>query len=233
VYWTVTTSPMWDGSGESDVIDVVVSAWLTVCDSVADTLPLKFESPAYVAVNDFAPALVNVMSHWPAATVAVHDKVPSLTVTFPVGVPPNDVTVYCTVTDSPTTEESGESDVIDVVVSHLSTVCGSVADTLPLKSESPAYVAVSDRAPAVVRTMSHWPAATVAVQLSTPSLTVTSPVGVPAPGESATTAYCTVTAAPTTEESGESDVMDVVVSAWLTVWGSAPDALPLKSASPA
>ena len=30
--------------------------------------------------------------------------------------------------------------------------------------------------------MLHWPAATVPVQLSTPSLTVTLPVGIPVPG---------------------------------------------------
>jgi hypothetical protein len=40
-----------------------------------------------------------------------------------------------------------------------------------------------------VSVIEHWPAATVPVQLSTPSLTVTLPVGVPAPGEFAETLY--------------------------------------------
>jgi len=43
-------------------------------------------------------------------------------------------------------------------------------------------VAVKVRAPMVVRVMTHCPSATVAMQLSTPSLIVTLPVGVPAPG---------------------------------------------------
>ena len=41
-----------------------------------------------MAVSDFGPAVVNVIVHWPAATVPVHESVPSVTVTFPVGVPP-------------------------------------------------------------------------------------------------------------------------------------------------
>jgi hypothetical protein len=64
--------------------------------------------------------------------------------------------------------------------------------------------------------MAHWPAATVAVQLSRPSLTVTFPVAVPAPGAVAATVYWTVTGCPTTDGSGESDVIDVVVSALST-----------------
>jgi hypothetical protein len=66
---------------------VVVFALFTVCGSTVDTLPLKFVSPAYVAVKLFAPALVNVMVHVPAATVPVQLAVPSLTVTLPVGAP--------------------------------------------------------------------------------------------------------------------------------------------------
>ena len=35
----------------------------------------------------FASAVAKVIAHWPAATVPVHEREPSLTVTFPVGVP--------------------------------------------------------------------------------------------------------------------------------------------------
>ena len=48
-------------------------------------------------------------------------------------------------------------------------------------------MAVSVRAPRVVSVIEQDPAATVPTQLSTPSLTVTLPVGVPAPGATATT----------------------------------------------
>ena len=36
----------------------------------------------------FAPVVVEVNEQVPAATVPIHVSVPSLTVTFPVGVPP-------------------------------------------------------------------------------------------------------------------------------------------------
>ena len=53
----------------------------------------------------------------------------------------------------------------------------------PLKSSSPLYVAVSVLAPALVEARPQEPVATGTVQkLPVPSLTVTVPVGVPAPG---------------------------------------------------
>ncbi len=88
-------------------------------------------------------------------------------------------------------------------------------------------------APADVKVRLQLPAATVAVQLTVPSLTVTLPVGVPAPGEFTVTEKLTVTAWPTTEGSGVSLVIVVVVLALSTVCDSAAEALPLKLASPA
>ncbi len=88
-------------------------------------------------------------------------------------------------------------------------------------------------APADVKVRLQLPAATVAVQLTVPSVTVTLPVGVPAPGAVTVTEKATVTAWPTTEGSGASDVIVVVVSALLTVCDAAAEALPLKLASPA
>jgi protein subunit release factor B len=99
---------------------------------------------------------VKVIEHWPAATVPVHETVPSLTVTLPAGVPLAAVTVYCTVTDSPTTEGSGASEVMVVVVAGRPTECGSPADVLPLKFESPAYAAVSVRLPDVVNVIDFF-----------------------------------------------------------------------------
>lgn len=104
-----------------------------------------------------------------------------------------------------------------IVRSEALTECEAPAEVLPLKFVSPAYVAVSVRAPGVVSVILQVPAATVPMQLFTPSLTVTLPVGVPAPGALAVTVKLTVTAWPTSEGSGVSDVMVVVVSALLTV----------------
>lgn len=113
------------------------------------------------------------------------------------------------------------------------TVCGSPDEVLPIKLLSPAYAAVRVRAPPVVSEILQVPATTVPVQLSLPSLTVTLPVGVPAPGATGATAKFTATACPTPEGSGLSDVIVVVVSALLTVCDVArEEALPLKLLSP-
>ncbi len=63
------------------------------------------------------------------------------------------------------------------------TVCAAVADALVRKLASPAYVAASVFAPGVVNVRSQVPALAAAVQdVPAPSLTVTLPLGVPAPG---------------------------------------------------
>jgi hypothetical protein len=67
-----------------------------------------------VAVSVFAPAVLKVMLHVPAATVPVQLSVPSLTVTFPVGavglLPNAPVTLKLTATGCPVTEGVLESD---------------------------------------------------------------------------------------------------------------------------
>src|SRR6188472_4146575 len=111
---------------------------------------------------------------------------PALTVTLPAGVPlpgASTVTLKVTGTGWPTTDGSGVSAVIVVVVLALLTVWESAADVDPLKLVSPTYVAVNVFVPALVNVRLHVPAATVPLQLSVPSLTVTLPVGVPVPGE--------------------------------------------------
>jgi len=64
----------------------------------------------------FAPAVVGVKVHVPAATVPVHESVASLTVTSPDGVPLFDVTVKLTSIAWPTTDGSCPWPVIVVAV---------------------------------------------------------------------------------------------------------------------
>src|ERR1041384_2516 len=130
VHCTVTDCPGVDGSGLSDVIVVVVSALFTVCGVAGEeALPLLLVSPAYVAVRLLAPADVNVTSHCPAETAAVHWLVPSLTVTLPVSGVPREpgaltATFHVTVTGCPTTDAVPRATafVIVVVVLALPTV---------------------------------------------------------------------------------------------------------------
>ena len=78
------------------------------------------------------------MTQFPAATVAVHDSVPSLavTVTVPVGVPPLDVTENVTVTASPGADGSGASAVIVVVVGAFCTsIVADVTEVWPLAAK--------------------------------------------------------------------------------------------------
>jgi len=65
--------------------------------------------------------------------------------------------------------------------------------------------------------MLQLPTATVALQLSAPSLTVTVPAGVPLPGALAVTWKVKLTAWPTADGSGVFAVIVVVVAAAFTV----------------
>ena len=103
-----------------------------------------------------------------------------------------------------------------VVAAVLTTWEVAGLDALPAKFVSPAYVAVSDFVPAVRNVIEHVPVATLAVQLSVPSLTVTLPVGVPLPGATALTVKLIVTACPTTDGLGVCAVIVVAVAAWFT-----------------
>ena len=65
---------------------------MTVCATPVDAgLALKVASPPYVAVIVLAPEVSEVRLQPAAVTVAVQLFVPSLTLTFPVGVPPPEV----------------------------------------------------------------------------------------------------------------------------------------------
>jgi len=130
-----------------------------------------------------------------------------------VGTPPSEVTLNATVIAWPTVEGSGVTLVMVVVVAAWFTVCPTPAEVLTAKLASPAYVAVSVRAPAVESVKSQVPAATVPTQLSVPSVTVTLPVGVPA---FEVTLKFTLIAWPTVEGSGVWAVIVVVVLAALS-----------------
>ena len=67
---------------------VVDDAYFTVCGISFDALFRLKPSPAYVAISERTPGVWNVSVHEPAAALAVHDVVPSLTVTLPVGAGP-------------------------------------------------------------------------------------------------------------------------------------------------
>src|SRR5207244_941271 len=128
------------------------------------------------------PAELNAILQLPVATLPLQLCVPSLTVTVPVGVPlPGafTTTVKVKLTAWPVAEGFGEWPVSVVVVPAAVTVWATPADELPANVPSPAYVAVSVFAPAVVGVRLQLPAATVATQFTVPSLTVTLPVGVP------------------------------------------------------
>jgi hypothetical protein len=87
---------------------------------------------------------------------------------------------------------------------------------------------------AVWKVIEHVPVATLAVHVSPPaSLTVTLPVGVPLPGETATTVKLIATVWPTTEGLGEWAVMVVFVDALFTVCATPEEVLELKLALPA
>ena len=149
VKFTVTACPTFDGSGLSEVIVVVVLAGLTVCEFVAEVLPLKLESPLYAPVIEYVPVLGKAILHEPspATNVTTQELVPpSETVAEPMMVVgattapgATAATVTLKVTVCPVTEGSGLSEVMVVVVSALFTVWDAEAEAgLALKLVSPA-----------------------------------------------------------------------------------------------
>src|SRR5207247_654258 len=81
--------------------------------------------------------------------------------------------------------------------------------------------------------MLQLPAATLALQLCVPSLTVTVPVGVPLPGAVAVTAKVKSTAWPTVDGFGVCPVIAVVVAAGFTVWPTPVEVLAAEVPLPA
>ena|ERR1700722_20959355 len=88
--------------------------WVTF----AELLPLKFESPPYVAVSFDVPLSAKVKVQLPLALLSTPLQVSpvlAVTVTLPVGVP-KPVTVNPIITGCPTTDGFGVSDVMVVVL---------------------------------------------------------------------------------------------------------------------
>ncbi len=161
---------------------------------------------------------------------------PSWKVTFPAGVPAPGllaVTVAVKVTDCLNTDGLAE-ELADVVVPYF-TVCVSLEEVLPLKFASPPYDALIEWEPtaSVLVTNVAWPEPfrVPVPRVLEPSLKVTVPVGVPAPGLFAVTVAVKVTDCPDSDGLAE-ELTSVVVLAFFTVWVSVLEVLPLKVAPP-
>src|SRR5216117_2583887 len=227
-----------DGLAE-ELADVVVP-YFTVCVSLEEVLPLKFASPPYDALIEWEPTasvlVTNVAWPEPFRVPVPRVLVPSLKVTCPVGVPEPGllaVTVAVKVTDCPNTDGLAE-ELADVVVPYF-TVCVSLEEVLPLKFASPPYDALIECEPtaSVLVTNVAWPEPfrVPVPRVLEPSLKVTVPVGVPAPGLLAVTVAVKVTDCPDTDGLAE-ELTSVVVLAFFTVWVSVLEVLPLKVAPP-
>ena len=79
-----------------------------------------------------APVVTGASRQLPTATVEAQLTSPSLTVTLPVGVPPEDVTEKLMVTACPRVDGSGVCKVITVVVAFLSLTLWSIVLPEPL-----------------------------------------------------------------------------------------------------
>src|SRR5213080_4273274 len=140
---------------------------------------------------------------------------PSMKVTLPAGVPAPGllaVTVAVKVTDCLNIDGLAE-ELADVVVPYF-TVCVSLEEVLPLKLASPPYDALIEWEPtaSVLVTNVAWPElfSVPVPRVLEPSLKVTVPVGVPAPGLFAATVAVKVTGCPNTDGWTE-EVSPVVV----------------------
>src|SRR5947199_7882741 len=161
---------------------------------------------------------------------------PSLKVTFPVGVPEPGllaVTVAVKVTDFPNTDGLAE-ELADVVVPYF-TVCVSLEEVLPLKFALPPYDALIEREPTASVLVANvaWPEPfrVPVPRVVEPSLKVTVPVGVPAPGLFAVTVAVKVTDCPDTDGLAE-ELTSVVVLAFVAVGVGGPGVVAVEVALP-
>src|SRR5262249_19235516 len=122
--------------------------------------------------------------------------------TVPVSVPAGvGVTVAVNVTDCPTL--AGLSEEVSAVVVVPLTVCVRAADVLAAKLASPLYTAVIEWLPrvsvAVANVAVPEALSVTALSVVAPSLNVTLPVAVPAPGATAAIVAVNVTLVPKTD----------------------------------
>jgi hypothetical protein len=215
-----------------------LTVWLIV-----PVLVVKLPSPEYIAVMECGPtASVVILAEIalpPDSATGEPKLTPSiLNCTVPVGVPdPGALAVAVAVNVTLWPKTDGLADVLMAVavVSWLTTCVRAGDDVLVRKLLSPLYTAVILCEPAarddVVRVA--WPARlTVPVPIVLlPSLNVTIPDAVPAPGAVAATVAVNVTLWPNTEGLAE-EVSDVLVPALLTVCVRVVAVFPLKLLSP-
>jgi hypothetical protein len=202
----VTDWPNTDGLTE-DATVVVVLAWFTICVTAPDVLVVKLLSPLYTAVIECEvtdKAVVANVAVPPLREFVDRAVAPSLKVTVPVGVPlPGEaaLTVAVNVTDCPKTVGLVELLSAVVLLSWL-TVCVSADDVLVLKLPSPLYTAVIECDATLNELVLNVAVPELKLLVASdvaPSLNVTVPVGVPAPGAAALTVAVKVTAWPETD----------------------------------
>src|SRR5207247_320158 len=143
------------------------------------------------------------------------------------------VTVAVKVTDS--ADRDGLAEELAGVVVPYFTVCVSLEEVLPLKFASPPYDALIEWEPtaSVLVTNVAWPEPfrVPVPRVLEPSLKVTVPVGVPAPGLLAVTVAVKVTDCPDSDGLAE-ELTSVVVLAFVTVGVSVLEVLPVEVAPP-
>ena len=129
-------------------------------------------------------------------------------------------TVAVKVTGWPNTEDAVLAERVVEVLAWL-TCCTKPAEVLVAKLESPPYTAVMVRLPAttadVVKVATPDPFTVPVPSVVAPSLNVTVPVAVPAPGTVTVTDAIKVTVCPKVEGFSDEFVIVVVVNAWFTV----------------
>jgi hypothetical protein len=149
------------------------------------------------------------------------------------------LTVAVNDTDWPKTDGLVEETTVAVVEARF-TVCESAVEVLLFeKFVSPAYSAVMECAGGltasedVLKVAAPEPFSVPVPSVVAPSLNVTVPLGVPAPGATALTVAVNVTDWPETDGFAEEVGVAVVVEAWFTAWETPEELLLLKLASPA
>jgi len=185
-----------------------------------------------------SPAVVRVAWPDPFNEPVPNVVTPSLKVTVPVGVPAPAATVAVNVTDCPKTDGfTVEASVVVVLANGaVLTVWINAVEALALKSTLPAYSTVSKWEPTIKAAVENVacpePSSAPVPTVAAPSLKVTVPLRVPAPGAVAVTIAVKVTDWPDVDGFTE-ELSVAVVLALFTVWP--PDKVPvpvLKSASP-
>jgi hypothetical protein len=209
-----------------ECVPTVSDEVLTETLAVAVMLAECRDDPSFAAVADCFGAFAN-----DAVPMGV---APSKNCTEPVGdAPMLLVTVAVNDTDCPATEGLMSAATLVVVV-VLPTVSDNTAEVLGLKLASLPYTAVIECTPTVSDEVANvaWPEPfNVPVPIvAAPSLNVTEPVGVPAPGATAATVAVNVTDC-STVEGFALDATVVVVFDLLTVSERAEDVLGVKFVS--